>query len=856
MVVTTGRPTLNTFTVNEIDVSSYVRPSTQDDIGDNEPAAFSLSLVKNAEIVLGTMLAETMIGKAVKWTRGVTLSTEEVCFDGEVVDFKTNGRIVTLDCRDKMWRATKKVETNVYTSVDSTDGNPQLIYKDLMERASVPVDIAYLQDPGVDYTVTKFIVDTAHVKDRADRLVKDLPNWRHYYDPQVDSARLEVIKYDDTGITLTVGTDILNAPEWKNEGRKLVQTLTVRGAVQDTPADFVFSGDGVTTEFTLENEPSAIQLFISGTEQVLGVFGVTDAADYDYYVDKLLKKIIFLSAPASAANNITGTYNFYQERPVTVTNPGSIAKYSSQGSNQYPYEQVTHSLDTVDVGDARLYADGIIAEDGEVNPTTNLSVKGYFGWRRNQKVTVVDTRNGINQTVYIQSVQRRFPYDYDVIRVNRRPQSQAQATANMYNRVKRIEENITRGKKKFFVTKPSGRKVGIARRQFKKRSRTWSEAYTGWVFDSPLYSIFDTSGFDADVYSTTWYPLIEDSSEHYGGTAGTDSNITYTGTDGRFAAVFNGTSSEMTLPDGDTLITDDSAWSVSLWVYVDTHAAGAVFLQFTDIVFTSDLVIYLSGASTMDIQTRNAALGLVSGTLASPYTVQQWNHVVATYDGTTFRAYFNGVEVVSTVTTFAGFSSEVVRLGRLNGGSTWLDGAVRDFRIYDGHVVGQEEVTALYNGGEARDLDDRLWFSGYTLDWLMPAHDIHREYLTSDDGIVLERTDATVNTTTQTVTATGATKTVVFGPIHKGPTLSRLKLLLNFSGSLNSVSIANNAEGTGSESLGTFVTGNLQTVTLATPLTESYIIVSMASGAVISKPEDAYGQATGPAVKVVLDSYT
>lgn len=852
-MVTAGLPKLTQIKVNEIDVTAYCRPSAcKDGENDNEPSSFNLTLVRAAETVLGPLQRDTMIGKSVTFSRGIASATEEWCFRGEVTSFSPDGRLVVLGCRDKMWRAVKKIETNVYQAADSTLGNPKLIYTDLMERARVPVTAALIQDPGAAYTINKFIVDTANVKERADNLVKRLPNWRHYYDPQEDSARLEPVQYEDSGLILTVGIDVLDLPRWKNDGEKLVQTLTVRGATQLALTTNTRSGDGTSTEFTIDEEPESIKVEVGGVELVPGVLGVTASGTYDYYVDKVARKIIFLSPPANAVDNILVTFQYKQERPVTVVNPGSIAKYSTQGTEQYPYEDVVHSLDSLDIEDARLYGDGILAQDSEVSPVTELRVKGYSGLRRNMRITVFDPKSGVNETAYIRSIEKSYPYGYDLVYVNRKAPDEMVTIGNMYNRIQRLEENASRGSKVVFVTKPVGRRVGVGRRQLKKTTRTWTPGYTGFVFGSTKYGIIGVSGFDANIYGTSWYPLKSSANDSYSLINGTPTAITYAPKNGLLSAAFNGTSSRINFGASSSLITDNTAWSVAVRVNADIAATNDRVLTLFSSPANSGIRIYNSSTGILALGYRNSG-GTLNDMYTHPINVDTWYHAVLTYDGTTYSAYIDGVLMDTAVDTFAGLGTSDAYVGE--GGGNYWDGNICDLRIYDGYTLSADEVAALYNNGVPRD-EDELFFSGRTTNWLAPAENIHREYLTSTDGVYDGYTTATIDTNALTATASGGTKTLVLGPVSVGPTVSRIKVTLNFTGTLTSVSVGADPSGAGAESLGTFVSGQMKTVTLATPLTTIYLIVVMASGAVISTPLNAYDVATAPAMRLVLDSYT
>lgn len=88
-----------------------------------------------------------------------------------------------------------------------------------------------------------------------------------------------------------------------------------------------------------------------------------------------------------------------------------------------------------------------------------------------------------------------------------------------------------------------------------------------------------------------------------------------------------------------------------------------------------------------------------NGALKMSYTksldLNQWIHLVWTYDGATFRMYYNGEEVdthdeVTSITT----DDDKIRIAR-NSGTNYLNGSVDDIRIYN-RSLDKEEIKALY----------------------------------------------------------------------------------------------------------------------------------------------------------------
>ena len=88
-----------------------------------------------------------------------------------------------------------------------------------------------------------------------------------------------------------------------------------------------------------------------------------------------------------------------------------------------------------------------------------------------------------------------------------------------------------------------------------------------------------------------------------------------------------------------------------------------------------------------------------SFTTDSVLTKDAWNHVATTFDGTTYTAYANGVEVFST-DQFAGrdpIDIQQLRIGRAD--NTFFEGGIDDVRIYD-RALTATEIRVLIDGAD------------------------------------------------------------------------------------------------------------------------------------------------------------
>lgn len=476
-------------------VTNYIVQATGREHGGDEIDELKL-LVTNAASAVIT-LSNDLVGDDVNFYRGVSTSTEEHRFEGEVVNVQNLGPGGwILHCRSRMWRAVKHVFSNDYISSDEFSGDPKLIWKDHMTRSGVPVNDTYIQDAPAGVTINRFPVDDSRAYSRADRLVKSL-NYRQYYDARVGSARFEPKSFDGSGITLVVGSNIVNRPTWEGLGDELIQKAIVRGAAVEVETEESFTATASQTQFTLQDIPVSIKITVAGTEQVLGINGITDPDNYDYWLDPLVKQVNFLTG-LSGGESVVITYTYLVERPVVQQSPTSIAKYATDGSgNEYPYTDVFHLPDITDVDDAVQFADSVLGDGDSVTNGASLRVRNVHGLRANHKVTVQDAEAGVDETTFIDVIEYHYPYDYDVVVVDDLPSQDADVTYSNTERIKRLEEELGRGAKTILVIKALGRRVGVGRRFFKKESRQISAGINGFILDHPKFGVLDTSELDA-----------------------------------------------------------------------------------------------------------------------------------------------------------------------------------------------------------------------------------------------------------------------------------------------------------------------------------------------------------------------
>lgn len=501
-----GLPKQTLITIGGVDVTGFVSGATGRMSDGKEIGRLRIALVRNAQSVLG-IIDDSLTGTTVVYSRGINSASEDVKFRGEVVNVKSFGPGGwIIDCRDRMWRAAKHIFSNDYVATDQFAGDPALIWKDHMVRSGVPVDDDYVQAVPDGAVLSRYPVDDERAFRSAERIASEL-QYRQYYDPNLDTARFEPLTFEDTGFTLVVGENITNRPEWDLLGDELVQRIIVRGAADNvlTEETIPIPGGGVRV-FKLQEIPFTTRVFVDGTEQVHGVQGVDDEEDYDYYVDPLEQTIVFLEAPVGT--NVEVTYTYLTERPVIASQPSSIARYSTDDDGtEYPYMDVFHMPDITTVDDARRVADSVLGEQGEIEPGAPLRVRGVANLRPNQGIGVVDAESGIDIRTYISELEYQYPYQADIVIVRRRPVSDTDMLYNAHTRLKRLEEQLSKGRKVAVIVFGTSQVVPVRRRVFTRERRAIAGGINGFILDHKEFGVLDSNSLDAETQDdafTAW----------------------------------------------------------------------------------------------------------------------------------------------------------------------------------------------------------------------------------------------------------------------------------------------------------------------------------------------------------------
>ena len=227
-------------------------------------------------------------------------------------------------------------------------------------------------------------------------------------------------------------------------------------------------------------------------------------------------------------------------------------------------------------------------------------------------------------------------------------------------------------------------------------SASSTKSTTDIFADSSALALYEFEGNANDTGGTYNGTATNVVYNEYDGTA---SNVTYsTGKFGQ-AAVFNGSSSYITLTQPVNLSTDN--FTYSFWIYPTTNTGyGAPLAQYGNSTPTRNFYSYRVG-STEKITFGLVSTGAVFNQLISTGTtpLNQWSHVALVRDSSTQKIYING-QLSGTLsnTTTTSTSSEPFLIGDTNDvvADEFFEGKIDQVRIYD-KALSAADVTTLYN---------------------------------------------------------------------------------------------------------------------------------------------------------------
>jgi hypothetical protein len=180
-----------------------------------------------------------------------------------------------------------------------------------------------------------------------------------------------------------------------------------------------------------------------------------------------------------------------------------------------------------------------------------------------------------------------------------------------------------------------------------------------------------------------------------------------------FVSYFDGTDDYGMVPH-NTQFTLGSNFTYSIWVC--PHSVDSNRQIVTKGPDGAEQFEFIIGDSVLYCTVTFTTAGRIYIYSAGPPDVNKWTLLTGTYDGTTFRLYFNGVEQANTTVSGDSMveqSNDIYFGAEDTGNARYYHGLMTDFRLYR-RCFSPQEIWALYNPATRWDLyrqPRKLWIN-------------------------------------------------------------------------------------------------------------------------------------------------
>ncbi len=391
-----------------------------------------------------------VVGQTVSIWTGFTTSTDTKIFEGFISDFNPDGGLIRITCRDKMWDLVRKIVNNVYLDTGAQAGQVSAIAKDLIETFGGLTSDEQATGTATGQTIAEFRCDQTDIYERTMALSKAV-QFQLFYDAANDTVHFEPRGFNASGVTLTVGTEIIGLPKWTTDTSQLVNDLRVDGAVHETSLRFPTSGTGkIETTANFENEaitlpftPESAKLTIDSNDPPTTIReggGEDSSTSNFWFMDKENKKI----KPATSTTFDTDDFAFVDytwlaPAPVHQINQSSIDTYGT-------FEKEITLTDIQTIIDAEARTAQILDRFSTPFLVGEILVKSVSTISLNvgDTVTIVDSlsKPNINQDLIITKQIIKYPGSNQELTVGDEALRMKDWQFNVEERLKRLEEQF------------------------------------------------------------------------------------------------------------------------------------------------------------------------------------------------------------------------------------------------------------------------------------------------------------------------------------------------------------------------------------------------------------------------------
>jgi len=412
--------------------------------------------VSEAEIVVSRSINELVDitnGQTVEIHDGWTTSTDQRRFYGYIDIIKPDGALLKLICKNKMSNLVRKNVNHIYdSSIDASAGEVSEIAKDLIETYGGMTASVQSSGTADGEKIDVFKCVNADIFERLSALKKAL-DWDLYYDDDGDIVHFEPLGYSASGITLTVGKEIVGVPPWTFDTENMINDLRIDGATIDTTlteSGKIGTDSGYeTTGIKLNKTPNSVELYMDAgnppTTQKTG--GSKDASTgHFYYIDRENKKIMPATGSSfTNAHYAKINYIWSAPAPIHIVNQAAIDLYGK-------YEKQILLSDISSVADAESRAKSILLKRSIPFVVGKIKVKSESGKipNRGQIVSIIDTISptvsgqALSGNYVVSKIKYMFPSAYEELEIGDKEWRLVDWNQDIEERLKRLEEQFVR----------------------------------------------------------------------------------------------------------------------------------------------------------------------------------------------------------------------------------------------------------------------------------------------------------------------------------------------------------------------------------------------------------------------------
>lgn len=432
---------LSKIEINGIDVTSYcINWEYEKSYGD-VLSEINLKFVRTINNIL-----TIQNGMTLEVWRGWITATDFKIFSGYIEKYELEGGTALITGIDKLWDLVRKeINYNYDSSVDISAGKISAIFTDIVTtHGGLNADVTTVQDSGTVVIIDKFPCNHTDPFERCKKLASVL-DWQFYYKVSDDKVYFEPKGFTNNLNILTVGTDIINVPKWQKDITEMANDITIVGAYQEietTKSGRIGTTSGFTTTgISLDYEPISVKVYgdASNPPTTLKTGGMPDSTTtYDYYVDKVKKKIL-------PKNATTFTTNDYYEIRYSFAAPIPVNNYNQDSIDTYGRFQKTITLkDIRSVADAEQRVIKHLEAYSVPFIYSTLKVKNsaVYNLDIGQNIQIIDNVNtpNVNSNFIINKIRMKYPGAYDEIDIGDKYWRLADFQSTVMEKLKRIEE--------------------------------------------------------------------------------------------------------------------------------------------------------------------------------------------------------------------------------------------------------------------------------------------------------------------------------------------------------------------------------------------------------------------------------